>query len=506
MQLINHKNVIRLYDVKQSLTKYYLITEYCSGGDLEVFRGKKFSEAEVQKKIHQISAGLKALIEKNVMHRDLKLNNILLSNKKPDAIIKLADFGFARELSLEEYAATCCGTPLYMAPEVLLRKKYNLKADLWSVGVITYLFLTGKFPFHASTPQKLQIAISLGTVKFPPDFEISDCCFELLKNLLQINPEMRMDWEDYFAHPFIKSEPKRYEDFLKLCPKYNISQPLNASILILNIEMTEEEKTELIPKTVDNAKFLIQVLKDASLKTKLILDIFNTKEGLMLDSQITSYQKEIFDLLWKLLKIVKPIVGTLITSHNGFLFDSYISYKCKRIAIITKEKPIFIELTKSILDAITQDKEYEKIAKELMESYETIASNYAGYIDLISTMHNYKSKIALFKFALSLAQEACVLENSAESNKEVRQKYMQVLLIINLLLREYYDLENESLKAIDDAFMEYEIIDDNGKRVNEKNELESEVKEVIQFAPFTQRELEYITKIKAELYKKCFNT
>jgi serine/threonine-protein kinase ULK/ATG1 len=242
MQLINHENIIKLHDVKQSSTKYYLITEYCSGGDLEVLRGQKLSEAEVQKRIHQISAGLKALINKNVMHRDLKLSNILLSSKKADAVVKLADFGLARELTLEEYAATCCGTPLYMAPEILVCKKYNLKADLWSVGVMIYLFLIGKFPFMASTPQKLQVAINHGIVKFPPGFEISECCFELLKNLLQIEPEMRMDWEDYFAHPFIKNEPEKYEEFLKFCSKHNSSQSLNASTSISKHRNYRERK------------------------------------------------------------------------------------------------------------------------------------------------------------------------------------------------------------------------------------------------------------------------
>jgi len=231
MQSINSENVIKLFDVKQSENNYYLIMEYCSGGDLERFRGKKISESGVQSIIYQVSAALKTLLEKNIMHRDLKLSNLLLSSKESDAVIKLADFGLARELREDELANTCCGTPLYMAPEILLRQSYNTKADLWSVGVIIYLFLTGKFPFIASSPQKLLLAISNGIVKFPKDLVISECCYELLKNLLQIDPKLRMDWEVYFEHPFIKTDPKVYG---VASSNYNYINFINASIVFIN--------------------------------------------------------------------------------------------------------------------------------------------------------------------------------------------------------------------------------------------------------------------------------
>eukprot|EP00826_Nyctotherus_ovalis_P013679 TRINITY_DN13738_c0_g1_i2.p1 TRINITY_DN13738_c0_g1~~TRINITY_DN13738_c0_g1_i2.p1 ORF type:complete len:104 (+),score=29.77 TRINITY_DN13738_c0_g1_i2:70-381(+) len=93
--------------------------------------------------------------------------------------------------------------------------------------------------------------------------------------------------------------------------------------------------------------------------------------------------------------------------------------------------------------------------------------------------------------------------SSAKDSKEVKQMYLQALLVINLLLREHYDLENQSLKATDDAFLEYEIVDDDGKRIGYKNELENEVREVMQFTSFSPRELTYVTRIKAELCKEC---
>ena len=93
--------------------------EYCAGGDLDRIQGKRLGELEVQRIIYQIGKALADLIARNIMHRDLKLSNILLSSKKPDAVLKLGDFGLARKLHENEYAKTFCGTPLYMAPEIL---------------------------------------------------------------------------------------------------------------------------------------------------------------------------------------------------------------------------------------------------------------------------------------------------------------------------------------------------------------------------------------------------
>lgn len=119
MKSLNSDYIVKLYDLKQTKKNYYLMLEYCSGGDLDKLLGKRQNELLVQKIVHQVAQGLYVLFAKNIMHRDLKLGNLLFSNKKPDAIIKLADFGLARKLNENEFAQTFCGTPLYMAPEIL---------------------------------------------------------------------------------------------------------------------------------------------------------------------------------------------------------------------------------------------------------------------------------------------------------------------------------------------------------------------------------------------------
>ena len=110
-----------------------------------------------------LAGAMKAMVSKDIVHRDLKPQNILLShdgktkNPQPqDITLKIADFGFARFLQDGVMAATLCGSPMYMAPEVIMSLQYNSKADLWSLGTIVFQCLTGKAPFQAQTPQALK--------------------------------------------------------------------------------------------------------------------------------------------------------------------------------------------------------------------------------------------------------------------------------------------------------------------------------------------------------------
>ncbi len=121
LKSITNENVIKLHGVKKTEKNFYLIMEYCEGGDLSKFlrKYKRLDEYVVQKMVYQISNGLKALAEHNILHRDLKLSNLLLSTKEENAIVKIADFGFAKIIDSSEDAQTFCGTAPNMAPEVL---------------------------------------------------------------------------------------------------------------------------------------------------------------------------------------------------------------------------------------------------------------------------------------------------------------------------------------------------------------------------------------------------
>ncbi|XP_029785103.1 serine/threonine-protein kinase ULK2 [Suricata suricatta] len=196
--------------------------EYCNGGDLADYLQAKgtLSEDTIRVFLHQIAAAMRILHSKGIIHRDLKPQNILLSyaNRRKSNVsgirIKIADFGFARYLHSNMMAATLCGSPMYMAPEVIMSQHYDAKADLWSIGTVIYQCLVGKPPFQANSPQDLRMFYEKNRSLMPSiPRETSPYLANLLLGLLQRNQKDRMDFEAFFNHPFLEQVPVK-----KSCP------------------------------------------------------------------------------------------------------------------------------------------------------------------------------------------------------------------------------------------------------------------------------------------------
>ncbi|MQL86770.1 hypothetical protein Taro_019298 [Colocasia esculenta] len=153
LKKINHPNIIALLDIIEYPKTIYIILEFCRGGDLSLYiqRHGRVPEATAKYFMQQLAVGLQVLREHNLIHRDLKPQNLLLSSTDDNSTLKIADFGFARPLQPRGLAETLCGSPLYMAPEIMQLQKYDAKADLWSVGVILFQLLTGKTPFTGNS-------------------------------------------------------------------------------------------------------------------------------------------------------------------------------------------------------------------------------------------------------------------------------------------------------------------------------------------------------------------
>ncbi|XP_055534724.1 serine/threonine-protein kinase ULK2 [Wyeomyia smithii] len=214
LSALHHENVVTLLACTEKDHNVYLVMEYCSGGDLADYLAVKgtLSEDTIRLFLCQLASAMKALYDVGVVHRDLKPQNILLSHNcgknlpAPAKItLKIADFGFARFLQDGNMAATLCGSPMYMAPEVIMSLQYDAKADLWSLGTIVFQCLTGKAPFQAQTPQELKMfyeknanlapKIPSGTSK-----ELTD----LLMGLLRRNAKERMNFDTFFCHAFLQ--------------------------------------------------------------------------------------------------------------------------------------------------------------------------------------------------------------------------------------------------------------------------------------------------------------
>ena len=245
-----NKNIIKILDLQKTKHNIYLILEFCNGGNLFEYKiwyekNKKceLNELLIQKILRQLIIGLEYMHQNNSIHRDIKLENILLNfTKFPNKVqnddfpkkvtynevslndpfeIKIADLGYARELEGTGIASTMCGTPITMAPDVALQKPnevkhtYNNKADLWSLGTITYELLIGRPPFYANNYKDLFNEINDGKYTLPRKMKLSTEVLSFINGLLQFYPEKRMDWKQIKEHPFIKNDVQSF-NFLDL--------------------------------------------------------------------------------------------------------------------------------------------------------------------------------------------------------------------------------------------------------------------------------------------------
>ncbi|XP_011025351.1 PREDICTED: serine/threonine-protein kinase ATG1-like isoform X2 [Populus euphratica] len=160
--------------------------------------------------MRRLAAGLQALQEKHLIHRDLKPQNLLLLSNDLTPQLKIGDFGFARSLTSSDLADTLCGSPLYMAPEIIQNKKYDAKADLWSVGAVLFQLVTGKPPFDGNSQYQLfQNILTSTELRFPEGAleELHPDCVDLCRSLLCRNPVERLTFKEFFNHKFLK-EPR----------------------------------------------------------------------------------------------------------------------------------------------------------------------------------------------------------------------------------------------------------------------------------------------------------
>ncbi|KAE8578690.1 hypothetical protein XENTR_v10023730 [Xenopus tropicalis] len=203
MRDLRHPNIVRMLDSCETEREVVVVTEYAEGELFKILEDDgHFPEELVRDISAQLVSALYYLHSHRILHRDMKPQNILLSK---DGTVKLCDFGFARELSLDTLMVRSIkGTPLYMSPELILERPYDHRSDLWALGCIVYELLVGTPPFYAHSIFQLVSIITQQAVRWPRG--VSPELTNFLQGLLTKDPAVRLSWPELLRHPFIKDQ------------------------------------------------------------------------------------------------------------------------------------------------------------------------------------------------------------------------------------------------------------------------------------------------------------
>jgi len=205
-----HRNIIRLFSFYDESAHYYLVTEMMEGGELfdRVVKKRTYTEQEARDVMKILLEAINYCHSNAIVHRDLKPENLLLSSPHDDAHIKIADFGFAKKCPAGRKLETQCGTPSYVAPEILTGTPYSLPVDIWSIGVINFILLGGYPPFYDDKSQaEMFKKIRNGTYSFHKQYweKVSEDAKDLISKMLMVPPEKRITAEEALKHPWITS-------------------------------------------------------------------------------------------------------------------------------------------------------------------------------------------------------------------------------------------------------------------------------------------------------------
>uniref|UniRef100_A0A5S6Q7Z2 Protein kinase domain-containing protein n=1 Tax=Trichuris muris TaxID=70415 RepID=A0A5S6Q7Z2_TRIMR len=212
---VRHQNITQLVEVFQTNTRVYVVLELATGGELydRITQKGCYTESEGVFAVRQILQGVSYLHRVGVTHRDLKPENLLYATSSVDSKLMITDFGLAhlKQSSAEQYMVDPCGTPEYIAPEILTRLPYTNKVDIWAVGVIAYILLSGIMPFDDENRTALYRQILRGKYHFYPEFwcGVSDEAKQFISSLLCVDSELRPTAEMSLRHPWLQKAVSR---------------------------------------------------------------------------------------------------------------------------------------------------------------------------------------------------------------------------------------------------------------------------------------------------------
>ena len=275
-----HQNIIKLYSVYEDDETINIILEYAKGGNLyQLIKDEKngFSESKAFDYFIQVINAVYYLHSNNIIHRDIKPENILIGD---DNKLKLCDFGWAKELTLEN-RSTFCGTMEYMAPEIVGSENYDYSVDIWSLGILLYEMLFGHSPFNGKDTNNIILNIKSHELNYDDtNKKISNSCKDLIQKLLNMNPQKRLKIKDILEHPFIKKHSKKFLSNKQLTNSINedkIENQLNKKLNDTNNSSNKKEDGNLNGKKLIRSNTINKIFPNSS-EQKFSLKLFSSKE------------------------------------------------------------------------------------------------------------------------------------------------------------------------------------------------------------------------------------
>lgn len=205
LRKVTHKNIVHLHEVMETASNYYLVMDLLTGDNFRDFlrKNKKLCEDEARHFLYQISGAVHYMHSLGIVHRDLKPENLILDG----CDIKIVDFGLCACVHEGETMTTQCGSPAYAAPEIFKKEPYTKLVDIWSIGVILFLTVTGCMPFNMKGLSSTQVyAMVLKGYHIPSSIHLSEECDGLISQMLQVDPTLRISTDDLLLHPWFQEK------------------------------------------------------------------------------------------------------------------------------------------------------------------------------------------------------------------------------------------------------------------------------------------------------------
>ena len=362
LKKLDHPNIVKIIEYFESNDAYYIITEYCEKGELYGYIKHEYSEKQLAVLFYQVFSGLVYLHEHNILHRDIKLENILISEIEKDLKtvqyffwIKIIDFGTAKIFRQNKRERAIVGSSYYIAPEVL-KKNYNEKCDTWSVGVILYMLIVGRAPFDGKDDDEIIASIKKGTYnsKHKKLLEKSQECQDLVMKLLDLNTLTRLSAREALDHPWFRKFNGRslYSNF--------VSQDVIPIIDNLFGYTYQSKFQQLV------LAFIVHNIPISS-QTKLIHKLFryfNVKGDCKLTKSELSFGLEEFKSKDEVNKYINDIFLLLDGDNNG-----YIEYEEFLRACLNKREILTDKNLQYAFDFLDKEKTKNLSAKVIMGAF-----------------------------------------------------------------------------------------------------------------------------------------